>query len=377
MSWHVTKVGECLQKIKRPGKLQTKDYYATGTFPIIDQGRAEVAGFTDQVGAVIHAPLPMTIFGDHTRRVKLAKEPFACGADGIQLLYPNTPNIDPTFFYYAVRNIDLSNYFYARHFKFLKEQEFCYPDRRTQERIAAALSAYDDLIDKNRRRIVLLERAARLLYREWFVHFNFPGHRHLKIIDGLPEGWERCMIGNIAETNSDSYHAKQLPDKINYIDISSVAQGRILSKNPMASTEAPGRARRKAKDGDIIWSNVRPNLRTYALALEPDQNDVFSTGFTILSAVEVPFTWLYLLVTTDQFVGYLVNHATGAGYPAVRSNDFERATVDLPPTALLNLFHESTEPNFRLVSKLEKQNRKLAQARDLLLPRLMNGEIAV
>ena len=65
------------------------------------------------------------------------------------------------------------------------------PTVQQQERIASILSAYDDLIENNRRRIALLEEAARLLYREWFVHFRFPGHEHVKIIDGLPEGWER------------------------------------------------------------------------------------------------------------------------------------------------------------------------------------------
>ncbi len=141
--------------------------------------------------------------------------------------------------------------------------------------------------------------------------------------------------------------------------------------------EAPGRARRKARDGDIIWSNVRPNLRAYALILDPLENDVFSTGFTILTATAVPYTWLYQFVTTDRFVGYLTNHATGAGYPAVRPEDFERAIVNVPPRELLDLFHEATEGNFRLISKLSAQNVKLAQARDLLLPRLMNGAISV
>ena len=184
-------------------------------------------------------------------------------------------------------------------------------------------------------------------------------------------------LGDIAKTNRESYRPKELPESINYIDISSVTQGRVVSKGLMASIGAPGRARRKAYDGDVIWSNVRPNLRAYALILEPNENDVFSTGFTVLTATEVPFAWLYFLVTTDKFVGHLVNHATGAGYPAVRPDDFERAAVVVPPATLLKLFQESAEPNFRLISKLERQNQKLAQARDLLLPRLMNGEIAV
>lgn len=250
------------------------------------------------------------------------------------------------------------------------------PSLERQVVVAEILSAYDDLIKTNQRRSTLLEEAVRVLYQEWFVRFRFPGHEHVKIVDGVPEGWERLTLGAIAKTNHDSYSAKELPDEINYIDISSVTRGRITSKTFMPAAEAPGRARRKARDGDIIWSNVRPNLRAYALILEPEENDVFSTGFTVLTAKEVPFTWLYQFVTTDSFVGHLVNHATGAGYPAVRPDDFERATVVVPPKALLTYFHETTEPNFRLIAKLNVQNAKLAQARDLLLPRLMNGEIA-
>ena len=72
------------------------------------------------------------------------------------------------------------------------------PDADTQEAVASILSAYDDLIENNRRRIRLLERAAHLLYREWFVHLRFPGHEEVPVIDGLPEGWQRRPLGEIA-----------------------------------------------------------------------------------------------------------------------------------------------------------------------------------
>ncbi|MDY0221562.1 MAG: restriction endonuclease subunit S [Desulfobacterium sp.] len=133
------------------------------------------------------------------------------------------------------------------------------PPIGTQNSIASILSAYDDLIENNRRRIQLLEQAARLLYKEWFVHLRFPGHEHTKIIDGVPEGWKKKKLGDVAATNAESYKANNLPNEINHIDIASVKQGRILSKNKMPSSEAPGRARRKGADGDVIWSNVRPN----------------------------------------------------------------------------------------------------------------------
>ena len=205
------------------------------------------------------------------------------------------------------------------------------PEPHVQDQIANILSAYDDLIENNRRRIALLEEVARLLYREWFVGFRFPGHEHVRIVDGVPEGWCPRPLGEIAAANGESYRKGSLPDEINYIDISSVARGRVTSKRRLAANRAPGRARRRVSDGDIIWSNVRPNLRAYALLLEPDEADVASTGFTVLSATGVPYTWLYSAVTTETFVGHLVNHATGVGYPAVRADDFERARLAVPP----------------------------------------------
>ncbi len=286
------------------------------------------------------------------------------------------------FVYYALKCLDLERFNVGGanptlNRNHIHDLPIFIPEPSVQDNIASILSPYDDLIENNRRRIALLEEAARLLYREWFVHFRFPGHEHVKIIEGIPEGWERQSLGNVAETNRASYRSRELPDRIQYVDISSVVQGRIKSRRTMASSDAPGRARRIVKDGDVVWSNVRPNLCAHALVLEPDETDVFSTGFTVLTARKVPFTWLYLFVTTDSFVAHLVNHATGVGYPAVRPDDFERAAAVLPPIDLLNDFHELIEPKFRLIATLERQNQSLSQARDLLLPRLMSGEITI
>lgn len=246
-----------------------------------------------------------------------------------------------------------------------------------QKRITSVLSAYDDLIENNRRRIRLLEQSARLLYKEWFVRLRFPGHESASVIDGVPEGWEVKTLGDVVRTNEKNYRAEGLPERLNYIDISSVVRGRIKSKTAIQAVVAPGRARRKARSGDVIWSNVRPNLRGFALVLDPDKNDVVSTGFTVLTPVDVPFSYMYLLVTAEQFVKYLENHATGVSYPAVRAEDFERAHIVCPAMRVLELFHKSVEPTFRFMSILESEADRLAKARDLLLPRLMNGEIAV
>jgi len=251
------------------------------------------------------------------------------------------------------------------------------PDFKTQEKIANILSAYDDLIENNRRRIELLEKFAHLIYREWFVHFRFPGHETAKFEKGLPVGWEVKPLGEIASTNKRSHKKGKLPAKINYIDIGSVTAGSINETTEYQADDAPGRARRIAEHTDTIWSNVRPNLRAYSLVMSPKDNDVFSTGFTVLHAETVSPYFLYLATTNDEFVGHLVNHATGASYPAVRPDDFEIAEMTVPDNALMKQFHQLCEPSFKQRLHLMNQNQTLSKARDLLLPRLMDGRLSV
>lgn len=251
------------------------------------------------------------------------------------------------------------------------------PSLQTQYKIASILSAYDDLIENNQKQIKLLEEAAQRLYKEWFVDLRFPGHEYVKVVDGVPEGWESCKLRDVAEINGRNIDENYPYDKINYIDIGSVRNGRILEKTNYNLEEAPGRAKRIVQDGDVIWGMVRPNLRAYAMVLNPDKNDVFSTGFAVLTSKKVPFSFLYCNVTTEEFVGYLVNCTNGASYPAVKPIHFEEYNVSIPQNNLLNKFHNITEPYFRKIYYLNKQISSLREARDRLLPKLMSGEIEV
>lgn len=251
------------------------------------------------------------------------------------------------------------------------------PSLPVQQRIASILSAYDDLIENNQKQIKLLEEAAQRLYKEWFVDLRFPGHEDVKVVDCVPEGWESCKLRDVAEINGRNIDENYPYDKINYIDIGSVRNGRILEKTNYNLEEAPGRAKRIVQDGDVIWGMVRPNLRAYAMVLNPDKNDVFSTGFAVLTSKKVPFSFLYCNVTTEEFVGYLVNCTNGAAYPAVKPIHFEEYNVSIPQNNLLNKFHNITEPYFRKIYYLNKQISSLREARDRLLPKLMSGEIEV
>jgi type I restriction enzyme S subunit len=131
VGWEVDIIGNQLLTIKRNGKLKTDDYELEGKFPIIDQANGFIAGYTNNEEVVQDLHLPIVVFGDHTRRVKFVNFPFVSGADGTQLMFPKNENLLPAYFYLSINNIDLSNYAYARHYKFMKEQPIIIPDEKT------------------------------------------------------------------------------------------------------------------------------------------------------------------------------------------------------------------------------------------------------
>lgn len=279
---------------------------------------------------------------------------------------------------YQTQSTGISNF---RFEEFLDRHQVRLPPLAVQERVAAALAAYDELIANNLRRIELLEKMAQAVYREWFVNFRFPGHEQAAFTDTelgtVPSEWQVTVIGSITEVNRATLRANELPDELLYIDISSVSPGSIDGVVRLEAADAPSRARRVVRTGDTIWSTVRPNRRSYALVLDPVENTIASTGFAVLSPVAVPWSFLHLATSLPDFAAYLSNHATGAAYPAVKPSDFQAAPIVVPPRPLLDRFAELVDPMLVLRENLRRQNRNLQQTRDLLLPRLVSGEIDV
>lgn len=314
---------------------------------------------------------------DYTRRTTFQKS--------VAIVKPNQEMVRPAYLYYCLLNcvnqfVNQSNgsaqknllLGTMRNFEIRYEEDFS-----KQDKVIDVLQSYDNLIENNQRQIKLLEEAAQRLYKEWFVDLHFPGYEDAVIIDGVPEGWEVCKLGNIVAINSENISKNYPYSHIEYVDLGSVRQGHINETTSYTLANAPGRAKRIAQDGDTIWGMVRPNLRSYALVMHPSIRNVYSTGFAVISPKKVPFTYLYCLVTQDSFIGYLINCTNGAAYPAVKPEHFEKAIVLKPNDQVLGRFHEIAEPIFRKIENLDKNIVSLAEARDRLLPKLMSGEIEV
>ena len=252
------------------------------------------------------------------------------------------------------------------------------PQKKIQVKIAGILSAYDDLIENNRRRIALLERMAEQLYREWFVRFRFPGYQHAKFEKGVPSGWRVAKLSELAYVNASSIKKGCEPVSIRYLDIGAVTTNAVEIPAPINYSDAPGRARRRVRHGDVIWSSVRPANRAYGLILEPPENLIASTGFAVISNhPDVPFSFIKYAITTDTFVEQMTAVAKGAAYPATSFDDFENASLLLPISDVLVEFDRLVLPMLTTAHCLARQNEVLKATRDLLLPRLISGKLRV
>lgn len=248
------------------------------------------------------------------------------------------------------------------------------PNISTQEKITDVLSAYDDLIDINRRRIQLLEESARLLFREWFVHFRFPGHKKVKIVDGVPSGWKKEKINKLVtfkrgiEPGSDNYLANNESGSFPFFRVSD-----LVTRNPSIFVDEQYAKGALLKKSDIVIS-LDGSVGIVSMGLE----GCYSTGIRklIIKDKKINREYLYFLMKSHYVQGVIKAYSKGttiqhAGEATRRLNSI------LPPQNLMDLFDEITSPAFNEVLILLDQNQKLAQARDLLLPRLMSGAIEV
>jgi len=144
-------------KVGRENQILSADIQPSGRFPVIDQGQAFIAGYSDAEKRVIGDDLPLVIFGDHTRCVKYVDFPFILGADGTKVLKPREDLFDPKFFYYALLSLDIPNRGYNRHFSVLKEKSLPRPEKDEQRKIAAVLGIVQRAIEQQEQ---LLQRTA-------------------------------------------------------------------------------------------------------------------------------------------------------------------------------------------------------------------------
>lgn len=258
----------------------------------------------------------------------------------------------------------------------LKDFDIPLPPLRTQNRIVEILCAYDDQIENNCRRMALLEESARLLYNEWFVLQRFPGHEHTPIVDGVPQGWHRrtaydsvqVLSGGTPKTSNADYWDGEIP----FYTPKDATDGIWVTDCERTVTELGMKnCNSKLYPKGTVFISARGTVGKLNMAQRPM---VMSQSCYALVGKD-HLTQKFVYASMQCAVEALRQQAVGAVFDAIVVDTFKRIPMLVPPPAIVRLFDEAIGPVFEQVENLTLQNQKLRTARDLLLPRLMSGDL--
>lgn len=265
--------------------------------------------------------------------------------------------------------------------------KFPVPNIEVQQRIASILSAYDDLIENNRRRIALLEDAARQLYKEWFVRFRFPGHEHVKVDDGVPEGWIPVLFSEMADVlRGRSYTSAELRDEGGraFVNLKCIDRFGGFRDTGLKGIEGDFKEKHMVSPGDIVMA-VTDMTRDAMIVAQSgrisktvEADAIFSMDLVkIVPKPNIQRDWLYSLLRFSRFAFDVREHANGTNVLHLKPKYIEDWKGILPPAKVRAGFEDMVQPIFEQIDNLQLQSRNAARARDLLLSKLMNGTLIV
>ena len=389
MTWPTVKLGQVMTvgRGSSPRPIKDERFFTGGKIPWVKIADATASGkfiyrtnqYVNEYGASFSRKLQpgALIFpASGTLGIPRFLGVEACIHDG-WLYFSDYQGIDPDWLYYRI--ILLKDYYEGIAYgaaiqnintDIVRNTEIQLPDIDTQRAMSAVLCAYDDLIATNQRRIALLEDAARRLYREWFVHLRFPGHESVPLKDDVPEGWAKLPLGDVAEiTMGQSPESKYyntdgdgLPFHQGVSDF-----GHRFVKHETYTKQAT----RIAEAGNILCSVRAPvgrlNFTRDKIAIGRGLSAMRSrTGHQSLL-----FYQLDALFVEEDMIG------GGAIFASVGKKELFGQLILQPSTSIATTFNRLVSDLDLQIENLDSQNQELAKARDLLLPKLMSGQLDV
>ncbi len=325
-----------------------------------------------------------------------------CIAQNIIGLRPDRNKVDPDYLYYllntyeakeGLKNLDLGVAQPSIKVPHVLKYQLSYLPLPSQQKVVGVLNPLDALIDQNQNRIQYLEEMAQLLFREWFVEFRFPGYAEYKLVDSemgkIPEGWEMSLLGaHIKLDKGVSYNGEGLTDYGNpMVNLKSISvDGRFVrgSDKPYSGDY---NQRHVIKPGDIILANtdMTQNGNVVGKAaivpiIDTDKEIIYSHHIyaaRIKKNSTLKKNFILNLLNSYYFHGHAKGYAVGTTVLGLSADSVYRFEFAYPDKRTTDLFEEETTAIYHLIENLENQNIVLQRTRDLLLPKLMSGEIDV
>lgn len=384
-----------------PRPITDKRYFENGEIPWIKIADATASGkyiyktkqYVNDLGASYSRKMkPGTLILSASGSLGI---PYFLGVEGCihdgWIYMDNIHDIDKQYLYYllltmrpyfenlsygaAIQNINTS---------ILSKTKIEVPNIQSQEKIGLMLSAYDNLIENNNKRIKLLEQMAESLYKEWFVRFRFPGYENEHFIEDIPLSWSYVQLGDIASFDRGiSYSSDEIncDDGVNLINLKNIQSYGGFRRDGIK------RYNGKYKDSQIVvgrdlilgvtdMTQDRRTVGSVALIPPISRKSVISADLVKVN-LKVPNVFFYCMCRYGFYSKYFSQFANGANVLHLKSNVLLNKKILLPPVELIEAFAKNVQPMIDIVDNLNCQNDLLTKQRDMLLPRLMSGKLEV
>ncbi len=303
----------------------------------------------------------------------------------VAIVKPDATKIMPKWLYYCLKARKDALIAYAGGtaqknllLRDLRAFEIDIPPLPIQYRIASILSAYDDLIENNTRRIAILEEMARRIYEEWFVKFKFPGYEKVKMVDSelmkIPEGWEARVLGDLTSDIRQSIQPNMVDPETPYVGLEHIPRRSIALSEWGKATDVQS-TKIIFQERDILFGKIRPYFHKVAVA---PIGGVTSSDSIVIRTLNQDFYPIVLAtISSDAFVAYATQTSNGTKMPRANWNVLTQYAIAIPPNPLLGRFNSFINNVVTAVKNFTLRNRNLRTTRDFLLPKLISGEIDV
>ena len=340
--------------------------------------------------------------GDIGRRALIKHEQtgWLCGTGCIKISLKSVSILDPSFLYYYLGQTEIVSWIYNQaigatmpnlNTSIIRSIPITYPYLNEQKKIASILYNYDDLIENNTRRIEILEEMAKLIYEEWFVKFRFPGHENIKMISSdlgeIPEGWKIIRVGDLLRSLESGSRPKggvgDLENGVPSIGAENIIGLGIydFSKEKYVSFEFFNKMKKgivKHKDVLLYKDGAQIGRKTMFRDSFPHKKCCINEHVFILRAKDQSYqNYLYFWLDLNLMTENIKNLNSNAAQPGINQEDVKSLPILVPPAEIVLKIDRILEQILNQIFVLAKKNRNLRKTRDLLLPKLISGEIDV
>ena len=323
--WTYKKFEDCLKKFKTPSKIKSSEYYRSGLYPVISQEQEYISGYNNSAEKIFHHDKPVVVFGDHSRVVKYVDFDFIVGADGVKILLVRD-ELNPRFFYYYIKWIDVQSLGYSRHYKVLKENYIPVPPMGEQEAIVAELDKINSAIDELKLQVADLGTLAQATFYDMF---GDPVTN--------PKAWPVKKLGEVAHYSSTRVSATKLTPK-SYVGVDNLLKDK-QGKCDAAYYPTDGNVT-AFEVGDTLLGNIRPYLKKiwYADTEGGVSGDVLVVQINEEMRSELHQFFIYYTLSLDDFFDFDMLHSKGAKMPRGSKPEILKFPICIPPMALQQEF---------------------------------------